>query len=526
MNQLLLEMKGVNKTFPGIKALIDIDFSLQKGEVRALVGKNGAGKSTLIKILTGIYSIDQGELFLEGNQVHGITVEKMNKMGIEAIYQENDFVPYFTIGETLLLNNEPTLGGRGLFLDKKKLHAIAAEKLRTHLGFTIDPYRLVSELNVSERQLVQIARSIIKEPRILIFDEPTAPLSETEIENLFTIIRSLRDKGVTIIYISHRLEEIFEVCDSVTVMRDARKIIDLDLKQHGINEDNIITHMIGTKQEARKKRVVQQVKTGIRPLFTVNNITTDTLQNIHFNIHPGEIIGAYGAEGAGQQDLGRALFGLSDIKEGFLAIGEKKIVIQEPKVAVDNGIGFIPRDRRQEGLVIDFSVQENISLVNLASYSKAGIIKSSTEKNLADESVANLSIATSSIKKIARYLSGGNQQKVVLAKWLTLNLKLLILDYPTMGIDVQAKEEVYKIIQKIAKRGTAVLLITPEYNELESLCDKVLVIRNGKLAAEIASDTMTEEMLLKYAIGSSGNGKTERNAAEKSTDTEEVSNEL
>jgi ribose transport system ATP-binding protein len=508
VKQKILEMKGVHKSFPGIKALNDVDFSLFRGEVRAIVGKNGAGKSTLIKILTGIYSIDQGELILEGNPVQNITVEKMNKLGIEAIYQENDFVPYFTIGETLLLNNEPTIKNNGLFLDKKRLHKTAAEKLKTHLGFVIDPYRLVSELNVSERQLVQIGRSIIKEPKILIFDEPTAPLSETEIDNLFNIIRSLRDKGVTIIYISHRLEEIFEICDSVTIMRDSKKIVDLDLTKGTVNEDDIITHMIGTKQEDKKKRSASFDYSSSKPLLIADNLNSDLFNNISFNIHPGEIVGIYGAEGAGQQDIGRSLFGLVPIHSGELTLQGKTLSIKDPQIAVKNGIGYIPRDRRQEGLVIDFTIQENISLVNLAKYAKSGLIKRKVEINVAETAITNLSIATSGIKKVVRYLSGGNQQKVVIAKWLTLDLHILILDYPTMGIDVQAKEEVYKIIQMIAAKDTAVLLITPEYQELESLCDKVLVVKNGNLVAEVPVSTLSEDKLLKYAIGSAGSNET------------------
>lgn len=504
MEQVILEAKKISKRFPGVNALEDVDFQLKKGEVRALIGKNGAGKSTLIKIITRIYNQDQGSLFVDGKEIQSHSVRRIHDLGIEAIYQEQDFVPYFTVGQMVMYNFEPKRLG-DVFINYPLMHKTAHKILKEKLSLDVDPYMLIKDLNVSERQLVQLANVLIKKPKIMIFDEPTAPLSESEIDRLFDIIRNLKANGAAIIYISHRLEEIFQIADSVTIMRDGRKIVDLELDDT-VTEDRIVNYMTGEAVlESSKKRIQRrEVEDGIR--YSFESLSAKGIRDVSFKIHKGEILGLFGAEGAGQQEIGYSLFGLNTITAGKVFKDGKEIRIKNPRTAIRNGVGYVPRDRRQEGLIIDFSVKENVTLANIREYSRRFIINRKQELAITSKSVKELDIKTPDNDKIVRFLSGGNQQKVALSKWLTIPLSLLILDYPTIGIDVHAKEDFYRIIGEIAGRGTSILLITPEYEEIERLCDRVVVIKGGKVNLDTLVSDTNEEIVLKHAIGMNGKG--------------------
>lgn len=501
MGEYALELKGVCKKFPGVTALEDVDFALKKGEVRALLGKNGAGKSTLIKIITRIYNQDSGLLFVDGQEIRSHSVKRIHDLGIEAIYQEQDFVPYFTVGQTVMHNYEPRRLG-GIFLNYPLMHARARQVLKDKFSLELDPYKQMKDLNVSERQLVQLANVLMRSPKVMIFDEPTAPLAESEIERLFNIIRMLRSQGVAIIYISHRLEEIFQIADSVTIMRDGRKVIDLEL-DGTVTEDQIVEHMTGglginsCSKRSESKQFTDEGQYGFE------GMTAKGFKNVSFFVRRGEIVGLFGAEGAGQQEIGHSLFGLNPIAAGKMSKGSKEIKLRDCRAAIRQGIGYVPRDRRHEGLIIDCSVKENVTLVSLRRYARAFFIDAKKEREVTRRAVKDLDIKTPSIEKIVRFLSGGNQQKVAVAKWLTIPLELLILDYPTAGIDVQAKEEFYRIIKNIAQTGTGILLITPEYEEIERLCDRVIVIKDGAVALDAPVNRTTEEMVLKHAIGAS-----------------------
>lgn len=505
MGEIALEAKKISKKFPGVKALEDVDFILRKGEVRALIGKNGAGKSTLIKIITRIYNQDNGNLLIDGREIHSHSVKRIHDLGIEAIYQEQDFVPYFTVGQMVMYNYEPKRFGN-MFINYPLMHKTAHQVLKDKLSLELDPYTQMKDLNVSERQLVQLANVLMKNPKVMIFDEPTAPLAESEIERLFDIIRGLKKQGTAIIYISHRLEEIFSIADSVTIMRDGKKIIDLDMDET-VTEERIVKYMTGGLNIKLPKKLIQDKKIDGKTYFSFENIGAKGINNVSFSIGKGEILGLFGAEGAGQQEIGYSLFGLKPITNGRILKEGKEIKIKTPNSAIRNGLGYVPRDRRHEGLIIDFSVKENVTLANIKEYSRNWIINRKKESEVTHRLINELDIKTPDSHKIVRFLSGGNQQKVALSKWLTIPLELLILDYPTVGIDVQAKEDFYKLIKEISMKGTAILLITPEYEEIERLCDRVIAIKGGKVTLNVMVSKTNEEIVLKHAIGSEGEEK-------------------
>lgn len=508
-----IKMKSVVKRFPGVTALKSIGFEVKQGEVRALLGKNGAGKSTLIKIITGVYSPDAGEIVIFGKSHKYLTTEIAYSEGIRAIYQESDFVSYFTVAEAVMLGTEPRK--MRILLDRNSMNNRVTKLFDEKLGYQIDPNRLVKHLTVAEKQLIQIARSLLIRPRIMIFDEPTAPLSAEEIEKLFNIIRNLRASGVTIIYISHRLEEIFEVADTATILRDGEKVADIEVNQ--VTQDDIIRLITGgqfKRLESRKldmkidtpagiKEEPTEEKTGSKEtVLKVKNLRCEVVNNVSFSLCKGEILGLFGAEGAGQEELMRAVYGLIP-KTGVIEICGRPVNIENPADAIRNGIAYVARER-EENLVKTFSVSENTTLPHLNHFCKIGCF---IDKEKEKEVVLNIkdvfSVVCPSIKTIVAFLSGGNQQKIALAKWFISDIKVLLLDYPTMGVDIQAKQDIYRLLRKIVDQGTSVVLITPEYEEIKMLCDRVVVLREGCSVAELDVAHIDEEMLLKYAIGTS-----------------------
>jgi len=495
----MLIMNGISKKFPGVIALDSVDFEISKGEVRAIVGKNGAGKSTLIKILTGIYKPDKGNIIIDGKSFSHIIPDIIYREGIHAIYQEVDLVPYFTVGETVMLNNNNQDGSKKkFFIERKNMNEIAHEILLKKIGVDINPQRLMKDLSTAEAQLVQIARALVREPKILILDEPTAPLSAKEIDQLFKIIKDMKSSGITIIYISHRLKEIFDIADSVTVLRDGKKVADLALNE--TNENEIISFMTGKAMEEVKKSL-EEKSVFNKVSLEVENLETEKVHKISFNLYKGEILGLFGAEGAGQEEIARSIFGLLP-KRGRIKMEGEKIQIHNVKEAIKKGIGCLLREPT-ENLIMTFSVAENITLPYIDNFSLLGLVKKSLEENIAKQKIKEFAIKARGPNTILSTLSGGNRRKVAFAKWSNFPLKVLILDYPTMGIDVQAKSEIYRILKNIASQGTAILLITPEYEEIKMLCDRVLVIQDGHLKANLKFEEIDENILLKYAIGSS-----------------------
>ena len=499
MANTILKMNKMNIYFPGVHALNDVDFNLKQGEVRALVGKNGAGKSTLIKIITGIYKATSGEIIFNGKKIEHGNPKSMFENGVVAIYQKNDFVSYFNIAETVMLNHEICTDPLNKFINKKKLHEATAKILNEQLNFEIDTSKLMRDLTVSQQQIVQIAKNLVTLPRLIIFDEPTAALTAREIKKLFEIIRSLKKRGVSIIYISHRFDEVFEIADTITIFRDGKKVADKDISK--VTKNEVIGLMVGEASVdlIRTKRAEKEKKEQI---LKINNFTNEFLQEVSFSLGKGEILGFFGGEGAGQQQLAETIYGMHPNGKGEIELFGKKIVISNPKNAIMNRIGFVPRDRDNEGLVSKYTCAENITLPIIRKISsKIGFIDLAKEQKITMKQIDDLSIMTPGPNTCVHTLSGGNKQKVVLARWITNDPKILILDYPTMGIDVKAKAEVYRILEMLALNGMSIILITPEYEELAILCDRLYIMRDKKIIKEFFPDEFDEHKILEYAIG-------------------------
>ncbi len=498
MSKKLLEVRKLSKYFPGVKALQEVDFHLNEGEIRTLVGKNGAGKSTLIKSITGIYQQESGDIFLDGEDVSYFTPERMSHAGVEAIYQENDLIPYFTVGESIMLNNEPRTKS-GLFINKNELYRRAEQILQEDLHSTLNPRVLIRDLNVSQQQIVQIAKNLVKRPKILIFDEPTAALSAKEIEQLFSIIRDLKTKGVSIIYISHRFDEIFALADGITVFRDGLKVADKYVTE--TTQKEIIEIMAGedgveiSRERSHNKFFIED------PVLQMTSGENAYIKDINFSLKKGEVLGIFGGEGAGQQKLAQTLYGMIPLEKGNITVSGEKKILSSPKKAIDAGLGYIPRNRKTEGVVIDFNIKENITLPILSHVSSKGFIKGKIEVEVATKQLKDLAIKAPGIFTHVRTLSGGNQQKVVLGRWIATAPNILILDYPTIGVDIKAKSDIYRILDKLTEMGLSIILITPEFEEIQVLCDRVLVMREGRIVKEFSSVDLSERELLSYAIG-------------------------
>ncbi len=497
MEENILTINNISKVFPGVQALDNIDFTLKKGEIRALVGKNGAGKSTFIKIITGIYNHDEGNLILNGREITQINPQKMYDHGIRAIYQTNDMVPYFTVSESIMLNNECKKWG-GLIIDKRKSEQMARDILENQLCVQIDLHAFIRDLDVSQQQLVQIAKKLIGTPRIMIFDEPTAALSAREIKGLFETIRVLKAQGVSIIYVSHRFEEIFDIADSITIFRDGTKVGDFDIKE--TDERTVIQLMVGeVSREAPSKRDYF-VAQNINPVLKVHKLGSPFFKDLSFELRPGEILGIYGGENSGKEKIAQVLFGQEKYKDGWIELEGQKKRIKNTRDAIRYRLGYVPRDRKGEGLIIDFNVRENISMPSLPRFSSLGLINKRSENEVAVKLIADLSIKTPHTQTPSSSLSGGNQQKVVLGRWIVSEPRILLLDYPSSGIDVKAKGEVYSILMRLTESGMAIILVSPEYEEIATLCNRVLVMRDGCVVKEFGSHEFSEHNMLQYAI--------------------------
>lgn len=494
MDNSVVKMRGICKSFPGVLAVNEVNLELECGKIHALVGENGAGKSTLVKLLTGVYSIDKGEILIKGQPAKIDSPYTAEEFGIICIHQEPALVPHLDVGTNILLGREPTnfLG----VVDKKELYILAKEKLN-ELGVSIDPKAIVSNISIGEQQMVGICRALARSPIVFILDEPTAALTNSEVAKLFELLRNLKNKGVCILYISHRMEEIFELADTVTVMRDGKKISSLEIKDTSTEE--IVRLMIGKKLQDFYPK--EQITFG-KELLKVENLSTETesIKNINITVRAGEIVGIYGLVGAGQTDLVYSLIGAKNIKDGKIFFEGKQININSPSSAINQGIALVSRERRLEGLVLRMSVRENISLAVLKKWSSYGFINFSEEKSNSQKFIDLLNIRTPSQEQEVQYLSGGNQQKVVIAKWLANNSKLLICDEPTRGVDVGAKIEIYSILTELLKQGTGILFISSELQEVMSLSDRIIVMYRGKIVLDKPTNQVTSDQLLSYAL--------------------------
>jgi ribose transport system ATP-binding protein len=491
---IILSVRNVTKTYPGVRALDAVSIDFERGEVHALVGENGAGKSTLIKILTGAIQPDGGEIELEG-VVHSSfrPHEAIFDLGISAIYQEFNLIPYLSVAENVFFGKEIT---RGILINMNKMCS-ETEKILDRLGMKINPRTLVKDLSIAYQQIVEISKAISRNVKILIMDEPSAPLTTNEVDRMFDLVRTLRQQGVTVIYISHRLGEAFQLADRVTVLRDGKYIKTLMTKE--TNRQEIIRLMVGrTLGETYPEKRYQSEEV----LLEVKNLSTSGfLKNISLRLHRGEILGLGGLVGAGRTELARAIFGADPLKAGEIYVEGKRVNIRNTSSAIARGIGLIPEDRKQHGILSEMTVKENISYSALRNLNRVGIIMGKAEDRIAKDFKEKLDIKTPDLGRKVKNLSGGNQQKVVLSKWLATKCKVLLFDEPTRGIDVGAKQEIYELIKQLAEEGNGIVFISSELPELLGMCDRILVMRKGEISGSFMKGEATQDAILDLASG-------------------------
>ncbi|MGK7376684.1 sugar ABC transporter ATP-binding protein [Planococcus sp. 1R117A] len=491
----MIKMNNISKSFSGNQVLKDVQFSLEKGEIHALMGENGAGKSTLMKILTGIYSRDSGTVEVKGKEIHFTSPKQAEEAGIAVIHQELNILPHLSITDNLFLGKEETFGRSGVL--KTKDMREKTRKALTELGLNVDPSQPASTLSVGQQQIVEIAKALSAEAEVIVMDEPTAALTDREIDTLFATIRNLQSKGVSFIYISHRMEEIFSLCDRITILRDGQYVGDRNISETSFEE--IVQMMVGRELGERfpeRNAKIGEVKLAVKGLSRKN-----CFENVSFEIRKGEVLSIAGLMGAGRTEVAQSLFGYKKADAGTLELDGRQVKIDKPKTAKELGIGYVTEDRKSEGLIVDFSVEENVSMTNFSSISKNGLISKDKERSLYDRMVKRLGIRTSGPTQTAKSLSGGNQQKVVIAKWLGIEPELLILDEPTRGVDVGAKKEIYSIINELAERGVAILMISSELPEVIGMADRVIVMHEGKVTADLPKNEMTQERIMHFATG-------------------------
>jgi len=489
-----LKMENITKEFPGVKALDSVHLRIFKGQVMALLGENGAGKSTLMKILSGVYDHDLGDIIMNGENLEISSPRNAMDQGIAIIHQELNLIPGLTVGENIYLGKEPV--SRGRKINWNKLYS-DSKQLLNRLGTDIDPKALASNLSIGDQQMVEIAKALSENADILILDEPTDALTDKEAENLFRVIDELKSKGKGLVYISHRIPEVFRICDRVTVLRDGQFISERNVSE--IDEDDIIEMMVG-------RRLDEQIpysphKTG-PTLLTVNNMTSSVTENVSFSVHKGEIVGIAGLMGAGRTEMALSLYGIYPAKSGTVELDNKEIHIDSPGKAIKNGIAYVSEDRKQLGLFLGLDVKDNITLPALKRFEKVLYKTDEIERNDAVDSYINqLTIKTPGRNQIVKNLSGGNQQKISIARGLITKPKLLILDEPTRGVDVGAKKEIYKLINQFKDEGLAILMISSEMPELLGISDRILVMHNNTISGELSREQASQEAIMRLAVG-------------------------
>lgn len=489
-----IEMRGIDKSFGSNQVLKQAGFTLESGEVHALMGENGAGKSTLMKILTGVYTKDAGTVLVDGKEVNYKNPQEAEKAGIVFIYQELNVMFDLTVEENLFMGKE--IHGRFGICDKKAMQKKAQEALNI-LGVNISPKTVMAELSVGQQQMVEICKALMADAKVIIMDEPTAALTQSETAALFKVIESLRKKGVSMVYISHRMEEIFELCDRITVLRDGSYIGVKNIPETNMNE--IVKMMIG--REIGERYPSRNVKIGKEVLKVKELTRKGTFHDVNFSVRAGEVLGVSGLMGAGRTEIMQAIFGNLSYESGTIEIDGKEVKISNPRQAMEHGIGFITEDRKTEGLMLDKSIRENISLCNLRRISKSSVISREAEKNMVAEAIKDLHIKCFGSYHECNNLSGGNQQKVVLAKWILTNPKILILDEPTRGVDIGAKKEIYSIINKLAAQGVAIIMVSSELPEVLGMSDNIMVVREGEVRGIISYEEANQERVMTLATG-------------------------
>ncbi len=502
----ILETRGIVKKFPGVVALKGIDFDLYRSEIHAIVGQNGAGKSTFVKILNGIYTPDKGEIFIEGNRVSIKKPIDAKRHGITLVHQEVTLIPYLSVAENIYLAKIPFITKPLKIVDKREIEDFA-RKYMDVLGLTMNPWIKVKELSVGEQQLVQIARALAENAKIICLDEPTSALTPAEIDRLFNIIRELKRTGKSIIFITHHIDEVFQIADRVTILRDGEKIATLKIEE--TNPHEVVKLMLGrepSKFYIVKEKVLERKE---KPILEVKNLSTIPakvrgvrLVNISFNLYRGEILGVAGLLGSGKTELGKALIGVEKIVSGEIYIEGKKVVIRNPIDALKHGIYYLPENRRFEGLVLTLTIRENIVLSSINKLVKAiGIRDIELERKIAKEWIERLNIVAPSTETKTMNLSGGNQQKVVIAKALESKPKVLIFDEPTMGIDVGAKVEIRRIISELARQGLSIILMSSDIDEILALADRILVLYKGRQVALLPNKGLSRDYMMKLMSG-------------------------
>ncbi|WP_373280384.1 sugar ABC transporter ATP-binding protein [Microvirgula aerodenitrificans] len=496
MSTTLVDMRGICKSFGPVEVLRDVAFSLCAGEIHALMGENGAGKSTLMKILTGIHAADAGEIRINGQPAVVRGTRQAEKLGIAIIHQELNLIPELSVTENLFLGRELTFAGTGILRhgEMRRRASVALARLNVT---GIDPDREAGSLSIGQQQMVEIARALSLDARVLIMDEPTAALTEREIDALFRLIRELRASGVGIVYVSHRMEEIFALCDRISVLRDGQfvgceAIADTDL-------DHVVRMMVG--REIGERYPKREVSHGAERLRVEHLSDGGTIADISFSVRCGEVLGIAGLMGSGRTEIVRALFGVTRKNGGRIHLDGQPVDIASPADAIAAGIGYVTEDRKSQGLVLGLSVRENMTLTHLAGFSRGGVITAAREKSFVARMIERLNIRTRDADLEVRALSGGNQQKVVLAKWLAIRPRVLILDEPTRGVDIGGKAEIYHIINQLASDGVAIVMISSELPEVLSMSDRILVMHEGRIAADLDAQTATQERIMHAATG-------------------------
>lgn len=488
----LLEMKGIEKSFNTVQVLHGVDFILRKGTVHALMGENGAGKSTLMKTLAGIHKCDKGTITIQGKQVEIQSPKHSQELGVAMIHQELSPVPEMTVAENIFLGREP---GKGPFVDYGTMYK-NTESLLQSLKVQINPKAKVGSLKVADQQLIEIAKAISLNAEIIIMDEPTSAITDKEVDNLFEIIRDLKSQGKGIIYISHKMDEIFQISDDITVLRDGSYVNTWEAKN--IDNGTLIKNMVGRElTEIYPKTEVPITDT----ILEVKNFTQgNKFQDISFTVKKGEIFGIAGLVGAGRTELMHALFGLDKPEQGSVVFDGEELHVNRPKDAIAKGIAYVTEDRKDEGLVLEMSIAQNITLASMKELSAGLFVKENEEKKVIKDQIQKLRIKMNNPKQMVKSLSGGNQQKVVLAKWMMKEPKLLILDEPTRGIDVGAKAEIYKLMCEYVAKGNAIIMISSEMPEVMGMADRIMVLSNGKIGGELNRDEFVQEQIMHMAV--------------------------
>lgn len=490
---LLLEMRNITKRFPGVVALDRVNLNVKRGEVHVLVGENGAGKSTLMKILTGAYSKDEGQIFFMGEELHVKNPREALDRGISMIYQETSLVPHLNVAENIYLGREPLFPSG--WLNKSKQYDWT-EKILKKLHLRFLPTTQITKLGIAQRRMVEIAKALSADSKIMIMDEPTAALTKAEIDELFSLISQLKKTGISVIYISHRLEEITEIGDRVTVLRDGQKISTNEISDVDIL--SLIRMMVGREvDETLYKK--EDVKIGEECLRVEGLSRRGDLNDINFTVKKGEILGIAGLVGAGRTELVRAIVGADPIDRGKIFIEKKEVKIRSPHDAISAGIGFLPENRRDDGLALDLSVKDNITLANVTRFTRFGWISKSSENSESETYRKDLKIKCQQLNQSVKFLSGGNQQKILIARWLITNTKILICDEPTRGIDVGTKAEIFGLINQLAKKGVAVIMISSYLPEILTMSDRIMVMREGCITARFEKEDANQEKILHYA---------------------------